>query len=190
MSHRQKSHLLTAFGLCATLLLSGCSQFNVMEDYDSQANFKALKTYQWLPAQLTENDKIAQTSVEHPLTASRVRNAIEVSLNQKGLQSSPSRPSSYVSFHINSKNYMTPDPMTVQFGVGSYHRFGTGFLFETAPDYIESTRSDLVIQIYNNLGKVIWQSKASIALNMETTPKAKEAAIQALVDQMLKNFPP
>lgn len=187
---KQSHPLWASAALSALLLLSGCSQFNVIEDYDSKANFQNLSSYQWLPATLTDNKKITTTRADHPLTASRVQSAIESTLQTKGFTRTQRQPGSYVSFYIDSKRYMTPDPNTVQFGFGTHNRFGTGFMFETAPSYIETRRADLVIQFFNPQGKVIWQSKAQINLNMDATPQAKMANIQEMVSQMLKNFPP
>lgn len=182
--------LFSVAAICSAMLLSGCSQFSVNEDYDSKANFQSLQSFQWLPANLATNEKIAQTRAEEPLMSSRIQVAIEKDLNAKGLHFSQKMPSHYVNFYIDSYKYMTPDSPSFHIGFGRYHRFGTGVMFETPPDYVENTRSDLTIQMFDSSGKVIWQSQARIALDMDGTPKAKEAAVQELVTEMLKNFPP
>lgn len=191
MSVLKLKKLVSLSVVFSAMVLSGCSQITVNEDYDSKADFQSLQTFQWLPANLATNEKIAETRAQEPLMSARIQHAIEKDLIAKGLQFSQNQPSHYVSFYVNSHKYMTPDSTSFQVGFGRYyHHFGTGMMFETPPDYVENTRSDLIIQMFDSSGKVIWQSEARIALDMDGTPKAKEAAVQALVTEMLKNFPP
>lgn len=182
---------LTKFSLVAiaALTLSACTGQPVIKDYDSRVKFETLKSVQWLPNSMASNPLIASFKAENALMAVRIQNAIERNLRAKNLQWTNNQADAYVSFYAKQSNYMTPEPAQFTFGIGSFHRFG-GVWYEPAPEYVERTRADLVIQISNQQAQVIWEAKTEIDLEMDDTPQQKEQHIQQLVDTMLKEFPP
>jgi len=188
-SNKRQGLALLMVASMGVSLLAGCSQNPVKQDYNSQANFQAMKSIHWLPANQEKNPLIAQFRQSNAVMASRVHNAIAETLKEQSIAVGKDPANGYVTFYLNHKRSMVPDPLTVQYGFGGLFRHGSVW-FETAPEYTEEISSTLVIEISNPNYEVIWQAKAPFAIDSKLSPQEKDQEVKAIIAKMLRNFPP
>src|SRR5262245_42555679 len=91
--------LLTLFAAFA-LSLAGCSTFAVEEDYDKEANFDTLRTYEWLPANFGDEEDIKGVMARNQLIDKRIRRGVNNELAHKGFQEVTSNPDFYIMYHV------------------------------------------------------------------------------------------
>lgn len=188
---KQSTKPLLVAGLTSLLWLSGCSTSQIVRDYDSQANFSSIKQVQWLPASMEKNAKASNFAKNNALNAVRVQKAIERALAAKSFTWTQAQPDAFIRFYVEEKRFYTAEQPRFSVGLGMGHniRFG-GIWAEPPPEYMERTSSDLVIEVLNTNGLVIWEAKSPIDFNESSSPQEKEQSILALVTEMLADFPP
>jgi hypothetical protein len=175
--------LLTAVGI---VVLVACSTVTVSFDYDTSANFDGLHTYDWF-AGLEQNT--GDLRVDNPWLVSRIRNAVERELADKGYQRNFTAPDFYVSSQaaiegkISVETYETP----VRHGPrGGWA--GWGGTYTEVRQYEEGT---LVLDILSGkTGALIWRGTGKAEVHQEQSAAKRTETINGAVRQILTNFPP
>jgi hypothetical protein len=164
-----------------TLTICGCSPISVKQDYDSEANFSALKTFDWMP--MPENANV----VARPLMDKRIRNAVTDQLSAKGIKQNSASPDFLVVHHAGVKDRVDIDTWGY-----SYARRGRYLGWRTAHvDVQKYKEGTLILDFVDPQSKeLIWRSIASGVLPDNPNPEKIEETINDAVTKMLEGFPP
>jgi hypothetical protein len=113
------------FASLATALLLGCSSVSVTTDYDHEANFAALKTFEWMP---TSKDVVSanasSTMFQNSLVEKRFRNAVVTQLGAKGLKEDAANPDFFVVYHTGTQEKV--NVTNYGYGYGRWGGYGGG----------------------------------------------------------------
>ena len=155
--------------------------YGVQHDYDLQADFKSLKTYDWMA--VPEKANIDSLDVE------RVKKAVSAELQAKGLMMNSNNPDFLIAEHLGSKDKVQVTNWGYGYGPhGGYWggHWGRGGI--TAYQYEEGS---LILDFVDAKSKkMIWRGVAKANINNADTPEKKEKLINEAVQEILKNFPP
>ena len=173
----------------AMALVSSCSGISVSQDYDREADFQALKSYDWRQTPVTE---ATSESPMTPLVANRIRNAIVHELGAKNIHRDETSPDFLVEYHLSVESKISSSQVTttIGFGTGYYGGFG-GVGFSTAPDIRQYDEGTLVIDFYlADTDKMVWRGLASQVVDKHEKPEKVTEQINAAVKKILEQFPP
>ena len=165
-----------------TFTVSCSSVYDVKYDYDKQANFKDVKTFDWLT--VPEKPGINSLVVE------RVKDAVNAELKAKGLMMSSNNPDFLIAQHLGKKDKVHVTNMG--YGYGSYGGYwgghwGTGGGVATY-NYEEGS---LILDFVDAKSKkLIWRGAANAEVQDLNTPEKSEKVINEVVKEILKNYPP
>ena len=149
--------------------------YGVQYDYDKQADFKSLKTYDWMT--VPEKADIDSLNVE------RVKKAVNAELQAKGLMMTSNNPDFLIAEHLGrkdkvignrgsgygmNKGYSGPKTMSV-------HQFEEGSLLL---DFVDAKSK-----------KMIWGGALKAGVDYVNTPEQSEKLINEAVQEILKKFP-
>jgi len=167
-------------------LAVGCSTiYGVQYDYDKNANFASLKTYDWLP--IPEKTNIDSLIIE------RVKNAVNVGLQAKGLIVTSDSPDFLIATHLGQKEKVQVTDHGYGYGpYGGYRRGSWGGPW--GPGGISTYQyqeGSLILDFVGaNSKKLIWRGSAKAEVDNINTPEKSEKLINEAVQKILKNFPP
>ena len=165
------------------LALAGCAtHFDVDYDYDTGANYAALKTYDWQPP--TGN------AVKDELLVKRVRSTVDAGLQKKGRTQSPN-PDFLIAMQLSGQTAYGGSKavgMSVGIPVGRAGHVSVGGA-RSKP--IEVTHGTLVLEFVDAKSKsLLWRSTASGTVEPAYSPEEQQKRIDDVVGQMLERFPP
>ena len=163
--------LCTSFVFCLMIVFIGCSQISVQHDYDKNADFKSLETYNWLP--------IPKSIEINRLDIKRIKNAVNTQLEAKGLRMTSDDPDFLIATHINIQDRI--DGINVGESYG-YRYGGRLYIYEEGTlvlDFLEAQSKN-----------VIWRGVGKGALERNPTPEKREKNINKAVEKILESFPP
>jgi hypothetical protein len=157
-----------------------CSSIAVKTDFDPDANFNNLKSYQWFG---TKGDIINYEVVSDPVVEKHVRQAVDDVMKSKGFQKSTA---GVIDFYLTFRSGVK-EKIDVKERGYSYGEWQGGLYGREV--YVEAYREGaLVIEIIEAREKeLIWQGWAS---GVVEDPDQVEKKIYQAVKKMLKNFPP
>jgi len=151
--------------------------YGVSYDYNRDADFKHLRTHGWLPVP----DKANLNSLD----LERIKKAVDVELQTKGLKMATDNPDFLVAGHLVKKDKV--NVTNWGYGYGHYGRYwGPGgvnvYQYEEGSlilDFVDAESKDL-----------IWRGVAKADFDDATTPEKRDKLIKEAVQKILKNFPP
>jgi len=171
-------------------LFTGCSGIEVSQDYDVAADFSNLKTFDWY---LVKQKKTGDLRVDNPLLDSRIRNAVDRSLAQKGFQRiSQGSPDFYVGYKYAILRRIRSERVRTGFGFGfggsgSFGGIGIG----TGSDVREYDEGMLVIDITDTKNrKLLWRGTGTRRVSKHSDPEKTTKEVDQNVDKILAQFPP
>ena len=170
--------------LCIIVFSSCSSTPSVSIDYDQTSNFDNLKTYAWM----TVNEEPNNTGVKNTLVMSRIHDAIDSQLTEKGYEHIAQNPDFFVAYHasVDEKTQIHSIPYYGG-GVGVY-RYGTVHTNVYQTRYEEGT---LIVDILDSEGKkLIWRGITKGPVDRQVDPKTKTKRINEAVKKILDRFPP
>ena len=153
---------------------AGCSDiYGTDYRYDGAFNFEQLKYYDW---NLAENDADSDRAA-----IASIRSAVDRILQGKGFVQSSIEPHFIVAprFETGQRLANPPDPYTAAFGPYT----------APPPEHYKEGTVELVI-VAGDDRRSIWRGTASADLSGIETPEAKNRKINAVVEVILKQFPP
>ena len=160
----------------------GCSAiYGVQHDYDLQADFKSLKTFDWMT--VPEKANIDSLDVD------RVKKAVSAELQAKGLMMNSNNPDFLIAEHLGSKDKVQITNWGYDYGPRRGYRGGYwGPGGTTAYQYEEGS---LILDFVDAKSKkMIWRGAAKAEVQNIDTPDKSEKLINEVVQEILKNFPP
>ena len=164
--------------------LAGCvtPPMDIDFDYDTGANFDALKTFAWMPA--TGN------AAADDLLVKRIRGSVDRGLQAKGRTPATS-PDFLIAMQLSGRTaYGGSVGMGVSVGipVGRAGRVSVGG-GKSKP--IEKKEGTVVLDFLDAKTKsLVWRATASGAVLPQPTPEEQQKRIDEIVAQMLERFPP
>jgi hypothetical protein len=162
-----KTKLMIVVAASFLLFEVNCSnQISVRSDYDRDVNLVIYKTYAWLPEKEIESKN--NPLLYNELTDKRIRKAVELQFQAKGIPFDEENPDFHVHYHIIVENRWTRSQMYV-------YQYQEGTLI-----------IDLMDAKNNNL---IWRGWATEVLNNRNL-QLTEKEIAEAVYEILKEFPP
>jgi hypothetical protein len=180
--------------LTAILAVAGCAGIQVSQDYDPATKFDALHTFRWMsPTQ----KKTGDPRIDNPLRDARIRAAVARVLQEKGyMKATAQRPSFLVRYQYRLNRRIEADGSAggigFGFGIGSYGRHGGIAIGTGSGNRIgEYDQALLVIDfIAPASNTLIWRGSGSRRYREYDDPAKATAAVNALVEKILAQFPP
>ena len=193
-----------ALGAVAVLTITGCASLQVRTDYNPQASFGQLRTYDWNTGTV---DPSGHPAVNSPLVAQRIRHAVDSTLTHMGYQRvTTGTPDFRVTYRIVAERKTRVDPGYGYDGYGYGSYYGRGYLghgygrysrrgFGYGPYYGSSrvreyVEAQLVLDVVDaRTNELIWRGWATDDLDGNPRPEAVQRYIEEAVEQILERFP-
>jgi len=181
------SFFLAIAVMAADVALVGCAtssgNVDVTFDYDTGANFAALKSYSWMPP--TGN------AVGDELLVKRIKTTVDSQLQAKGPVPAEANPDFLIGMQLSGKSTYggsTGVGVSVGIPVGRAGRVSVGGGKSQA---IEKKEGTLVLDFVDAKSKsLLWRATASGAVEPKSSPEQQQQRINAVVAEMLSYFPP
>lgn len=176
-------HVILLLG--AALFLLGCSSVSITTDYDREANFAAMKSYDWVTTQKNVVTPDAQAAMfQTSIVEKQMKSAVAAQLEKKGVIQNATTPDFLVAFHMGTQQKVNVTNYGYGYGYGG--RWGGGGV-----DVQQYTQGTLILDFISAADKqLIWRGVASGALADRPDPATVEEKIRAIVEQMLAEYPP
>lgn len=187
--------MLRKFCLLLLVLLSGCSSMQISSDYDAEADFAALRSYDWLAApKIKSGDPAVQYN---SLLGQRVKTAVEKQLAAKGFVQEGGSPDFLVTYHVAVDQKVSVTYLNELYGYGpgwgpGYRRrmlhYGYPGRDVLLSEYQQGT---LIIDIVRAGDKqLIWRGTASDEVYPDSSMEVRERRVREAVDKIFALFPP
>lgn len=186
--HREISMRWYGLALALAVITAGCattpgSDVDVTFDYDTAANFDALKSYSWMPP--------AGNAAGDELLVKRIKNSLDSQLQAKGRAPAEASPDFLIGMQLSGKTTYggsTGVGVSVGIPVGRAGRVSVGGGKSQA---IEKKEGQLVLDFVDAKSKsLLWRATASGAVNPGQTPEQQQQRINGVIAEMLSQFPP
>lgn len=176
-----------------TLYLAGCSSLTVNHDFNQQADFSKLKTYNWLP--FPKDMKVNE------LNRARFITSVEVNLASKGLSQNSSNPDFMIATHFGRENKIDITNWGYSYAPNNYytgygyrhpsHYGGTGAVTTGGVSVYEYEQGTLILDFIETKTKqLIWRATAKSIISPASTPEKQTKRINSAVAKILESFPP
>lgn len=185
---RPAAMLALSFGLLAGL--SGCatsSRVGVTNDFDHSVNFRAYKTWAWLPTQPTDTEGGPAQGYQSFLDK-RIRAAVEREMTTKGLTFTDKTPDLYVAYSAKVEekqqaNYGGYSPFGYPYGYG----YGYGSLYNRG--YVTNYKAGTVIIDFVDARRkeLAWRGLGQAQVDQQTI---SEPEVYRIVNSILGTYPP
>lgn len=179
--------LLTAAFL---VIFAACSSIRVSQDYDAATDFDALKRFAW---QFESQPKTGDARLDDQFANNRIRTAVEQTLLAAGYSRAQKTSADFLlAYHLGiQRKIQSSGPSTgVGLGVGRSGRYGS-IGFSTGSDVESYDEGLLVLDVLAPDGKtLLWRGKGTRTVDVHAKPEKKTKHIQAMVEKILKQFPP
>lgn len=160
-------------------LVTSCAPIYVTYDYEKQADFSKYKTYNYyadLETGLSEFD------------TNRLLDVLDEGLKAKGLTLSET-PDFFID--ITSTEFQGTQRNTVGVGIGGSGRNVGGGVSIGIPMGQSGVNRQIVFDFRDEDGiGLFWQAVSESKYNPNSTPEIKETRFRAIVEKVLKGFPP
>jgi len=175
--------------LLSSLVLFGCTTFDIASDYDETYNYEKLKTYAWYPGLKLD---IGDGRVDDQTLEIRIKRAVESELNQKGYRKVEYGNEDFLLGYNAALNKPLYRDKLYDFSVKEYGTMRV--IYQEKSEYSHPTydRGSLIIDvIIPDNGEIVWRgsAQANIQIDYVSTEKKKKRLKKA-VHQILNNFPP
>jgi hypothetical protein len=169
--------LVTLLVVAYSVFVTGCSNVRTTYDYDPDADFTSLKTFDWLA--------VDPESQFDDLTVRRIKNAVNRELGAKGYEIASEKPDFFVSMYLGREAQKD----IVDWGY-SRDRFGTYYGGRRA-DVYEYEEGTLTLDFIESSGKqLVWRGLATAVIDPYAGPEDRTKRINEAVAQLLEGFPP
>jgi hypothetical protein len=176
----------TFAAMVTAITIAGCATTSGMDvtfDYDTAANFDALKSFSWMPP--------AGNAAGDELLVKRIRTTLDTQLQAKGRTPAEANADFLIGMQLSGKSTYggsTGVGVSVGIPVGRAGRVSVGGGKSQA---IEKKEGQLVLDFVDPKTKsLLWRGTASGAVNPKTSPEEQQQRINAVIAEMLSYFPP
>jgi hypothetical protein len=153
---------------------TGCASVRVSHDYDREVDFSGLRTYGWMKKPESPGDRVQASVEKSSLLEKRIKDAVNLELEAKGLKEDPIDPDFLVAYRTSARET-----------VRSSQTYWSGTRFQ------EYQEGSLVLDFVNpENGELLWRGVARETIDPHVSPKRMEKTIRDAVKTVLKKFPP
>jgi hypothetical protein len=178
------------------LLFINCAPFSVSYDFDTEANFASLRTYDWLPVP----EKAQGLAKTNELTTKHIKLAVNRELKSKGLEPRSENPDMLIALHGGKEKKVDVQEWGYAYGdrdnqYWGYHPRPWGpepagrdhLEYRRGIDTYEYEVGTLIIDFVDAKTKsLIWRGTATGVVD----PDIGSEKINEIVNKLLENFPP
>ena len=186
------------FILCSLILTTSCSIITVSYDYDLEANFTRLRTFDWLPIPIKA--RANELNVKH------IKRAVNRELETKGLKRNSANPDFLIALHIVEERKV--DIVDWGYTYGHHRRYyGHNRRYWRLPrdrywwrlptygykrfERIEYVQGTLILDFVDaNSKELIWRGTAQSEVDPDQKPEKRRETTNKVVAKILANFPP
>ena len=174
-------NIMLSLMLCVST--AGYAAPAVNYDYDTAANFSALKTFDWMPA--TGN------AAGDELLVKKIRYTVDAQLQAKGCNMAAANPDFLIGMELSGKT-ISGGSVGVGMSIGiPVGRRGTVSVGGGRSRTSEKKEGTLVIDFVDAKTKsLVWRATVTEAVNPDATPEQKQQKIDEVISAMLEQFPP
>ena len=174
--------------LFTILLITACGTA-VNLDYDREANFTKLNSFILMPS---PEMKTGDERLDSPLVDQRIREAILATLQARGFQQVETNADFAVAYQLGVRTEIDSRRASMTVGMGGYGRHSAIGMTYGHPGYVESyERGILTIDILKGSDKrLVWRGSSGRRLYDGRTPEKSDKEINAVVKEILDQFPP
>lgn len=166
---------------CTMVLNVGFGQVKVSSDYDTNADFKSFKTYQF-----TEE---ALALPLNDLNRKRLIEAIESEMAKKGITKAEDA-DLWVDIKVSSEMKESTTATTDYYGTGYRYRWGPQFT-TTNINVTEYVQGTIFIDFINNeTDQLVWQGRGIGTVSENITGEKRTKRIQKAIAKIFKKYPP
>jgi hypothetical protein len=178
--------------VAALATLTACFSLQVNHDFNPQADFEALQTFDWM----SESDHQSGSSAANDLRERRFRTATEAYLTEKGFQKVTSGADFVVGYHWTVDNEVDFQAVNgywgPRWGYGgmypSYYGGSVGTTQTTARGYLQGT---LIIDIFDvESEELVWRGVGEARMEPDWTRQERDEKSRKAVRAILAEFPP
>lgn len=163
----------------AVLAVVGCSTISANYDYDPNADFTSLRTFNWFP--FPENAR------EHELILKRVKTEVNAQLGSRGLNKSDN-PDFLIAVHGGKQAKV--DIVDWGYSYGRYRGYGPRMGTQRI-DVYEYEEGSLILDFVDTGTKeLVWRGSATGVLLPNPSPAERGKRIREAVTKILENYPP
>jgi hypothetical protein len=178
--------------LLAAVLAAGCANQPAGYDYDEAIDFAKLQTWTWLPE--PQEKPSGDARLDSPLLKKRIEAAVSRTLETKGFKQSDAQAADFeVGYIVTVEKKISSSGISSSVGFGRYSG-GSGFGISfggPATQPLEYEEGTLIIDIKaKDSGKLVWRGSSTRRLGQAATPEESEKVVNAVVNEILANFPP
>ncbi len=178
-------NVAVAVAICVAMVLGGCSTVSVTTDHDPDANFDAMKTFEWGSQSKDALSANAQTNMfQNSLVEKRFMNAVVEQLKTKGITEDTTKPDFIIMYYSGTQNKV--NVTNYGYGYGRWGGYGAG-----GTDVHQYTEGTVILDFYDAKTKqLVWRGTASGALASKPTPDEATEKLNGVVAKMLADYPP
>ena len=162
----------------------GGSVGELHHDYDPQADFESLQTWDFAERTASGDD---DARVYNRVTMGRVRTAVERVLASRGFTRTESSPDFLVAWHGAIRGRMNATSISGHYGYG-WGWYGGGGTATFVDEWDEGTLLIDIVDAGSN--DLIWRGVASGTIDEARTPQEAQAMLDRAVARILQAFPP
>ncbi len=155
------------------VLAASCYPITVSHDYDIDADFSQLKTFDWMPDPAGTINSLPEVIASSTLIDKRIKGAVNSQLAAKGFQPVEKNPDFRVVYYLSVKEKLRDWGINYDGRVREIQQ-GTLVL-----DFVDPRSME-----------IIWRGVAKRTLDTNPSPEKTEKNINEAVRKLLANFPP
>jgi hypothetical protein len=162
--------------------VSCASIYGVKYDFDEQANFADLKTFDWMP--------VPEKAGINSLVVQRVKKAVNAELQAKGLMMTSNNPDFLIAQHLGKKDKVQVTDWGYDYGPHGGYWGGYWGAAGGVSSYNYEEGSLILDFVDAKSKKMIWRGAAKAEVQNADTPEKSEKLINEAVKEILKKYPP
>ena len=168
--------------------MAACSGIKVETDFDPNADFAELASFEFHPAPpgAEPDPRLVSTLLDE-----RIRRAVDQSLTRKGFQRAAegAAPDFWVAYHVGVESKIDVSTLhhSYPYTTGRYDPWG-GYSETVVREYEQGTLLLDVIDPGSNA--LMWRGSGKVLVKDHKTPEKREKRVQEVVERVFRDFPP
>ncbi|KPJ79585.1 MAG: hypothetical protein AMS19_10890 [Gemmatimonas sp. SG8_23] len=178
--------------IAAAAVTTGCSGISTSHDFDPNFAFAEARTWDWMPAPPVRR---GDTRTENRFVNERIRAAIELAMEEKGMQKVDGDPDLRVGYHLALDDAVSYETMNSYYGPG----WGYGmYRYPYGPTMTTSTTRErrytvgtLIIDVFDVASQeLVWRGTGEGEVHQASDPEERQRRADEAVWQVMSSFPP
>ena len=166
------------------LIAAGCgSSVSVTTDYDKEADFGRLKSFNWLDVPNTAVGDAKAAAARNSLLDKRVKSMVNAELEKKGYEMNEMNPDFVLIYHVGIDDKVN----VTDWGYGYPSPYWGG----RNVSVYQYTQGTLIVDVIDPAAKqLIWRGEAQGTIDENATPEDREYRLNNAIVKLLADFPP